>query len=98
MARISVGELNSHLDSGPTAGQAIAEHPKIDKIAFTGSTLVGRKIQIASANSNLKAVSLELGGKNPMIIFDDADLEQTINWTVRGALCVSCFHLLRYGI
>ncbi len=50
------------------------------KIAFTGSTATGRRIQEASAKSNLKAVSLELGGKSPNIIFDDADIDQAIKW------------------
>lgn len=58
----------------------MAEHPHIEKIAFTGSTLVGRKIQEASARTNLKVVTLELGGKSPNIIFDDADLEQAVKW------------------
>ncbi len=50
------------------------------KIAFTGSTATGRRVQEASAKSNLKAVSLELGGKSPNIIFDDADINQAIQW------------------
>ncbi|KAF8961159.1 aldehyde dehydrogenase [Flammula alnicola] len=53
-------------------------------VAFTGSTLVGRKVMEAAAKSNLKAVTLELGGKSPNIIFDDADLEQAVNWTAHG--------------
>src|SRR6267378_5140710 len=57
---------------GPGAGSAIAEHPDIDKVAFTGSTDVGRLILKASAG-NLKRVSLELGGKSPNIVFADAD-------------------------
>lgn len=73
---------------GPVAGQAISEHQKVDKVAFTGSTLVGRKIMEAAARSNLKAISLELGGKSPNIIFDDADLEQTVKWTAFGILYV----------
>lgn len=61
-------------------GQAISEHPLIEKVAFTGSTLTGRKVQEASAKSNLKDITLELGGKSPNIIFDDADLEQAVKW------------------
>ncbi|KAF9218125.1 aldehyde dehydrogenase [Gyrodon lividus] len=57
---------------------------KIDKVAFTGSTLVGRKILEASGKSNLKNVTLELGGKSPNIIFDDADLDQAVNWAAFG--------------
>lgn len=75
--------------SGNTVGQAICEHPVIRKIAFTGSTLTGRRIQEASAKSNLKDVTLELGGKSPNIIFDDADLEQAIRWSAMGILYVS---------
>lgn len=56
------------------------------KITFTGSTLTGRKILKASADSNLKKVTLELGGKSPTIIFDDADFEQAIKWASMGVL------------
>ncbi|HUY27539.1 MAG TPA: aldehyde dehydrogenase family protein, partial [Candidatus Binataceae bacterium] len=59
---------------GPGAGSSIAEHPDIDKVAFTGSTEVGKLILKASAG-NLKHVSLELGGKSPNIIFPDADMQ-----------------------
>ena len=63
---------------GPTAGEAISRHMDIDKIAFTGSTMVGRLVQKAASESNLKKVSLELGGKSPLIVFDDADLDQAL--------------------
>jgi aldehyde dehydrogenase (NAD+) len=72
--------------AGNTVGEAISYHPLIDKISFTGSTLVGRKILKASAESNLKDVTLELGGKSPTIIFDDADLDQAIKWAAQGIL------------
>merc|ERR1719408_1156612 len=63
--------------NGPgVTGDIIARHPKIVKVAFTGSTAVGKKIVAASAESNLKKVTLELGGKSPMIICKDADLDQ----------------------
>lgn len=78
------GVVNVVLGYGPTVGQAIAEHPKIEKVAFTGSTLVGRQIMKAAASSNLKKVTLELGGKSPTIIYNDADLEQAIKWTGHG--------------
>jgi phenylacetaldehyde dehydrogenase len=68
------GVVNSVTGFGETAGAAIAEHPDIDKVAFTGSTEVGRIIMRA-ATGNLKRVSLELGGKSPNIIFADADLD-----------------------
>ena len=72
------GVVNIVNGYGATVGQAISEHYGIDKVAFTGSTLVGRKIAKASAETNLKAVSLELGGKSPNIILDDADLDQAV--------------------
>jgi aldehyde dehydrogenase (NAD+) len=71
---------------GNTVGEAISHHPLIEKVAFTGSTLVGRKILKASAESNLKDVTLELGGKSPTIIFDDADIDQAVKWAAQGIL------------
>jgi len=68
------GAVNIVNGYGHTVGQAISEHPDIRKIAFTGSTLTGRKIMKAAAESNLKVVTLELGGKSPTIIFDDVDV------------------------
>lgn len=75
------GVVNIVPGFGETAGAALAAHPDVDKIAFTGSTEVGRKIVQASAG-NLKKVTLELGGKSPNIIFPDADLK----YAVRGAM------------
>ncbi len=69
------GVVNIVTGFGPTAGAAIASHPDIDKVAFTGSTEVGKEIMKAAAGSNLKRVTLELGGKSPNIIFADADVE-----------------------
>ncbi|KAK9242635.1 aldehyde dehydrogenase domain-containing protein [Lipomyces tetrasporus] len=63
-----------------TAGAAIASHMKIHKVAFTGSTLVGRQIMKAAAESNLKTVTLELGGKSPNIVFEDADIDRAVEW------------------
>lgn len=80
------GVVNIVNGLGSVAGQAIAEHPEIEKVAFTGSTLVGRKIMETASKSNLKKVTLELGGKSPNIIFDDADLEQAVNWAAHGVL------------
>ncbi|KAJ7087937.1 aldehyde dehydrogenase [Mycena belliarum] len=74
------GVVNLVNGYGTTVGQAISEHMDISKVAFTGSTLVGRKVLEASARTNLKVVTLELGGKSPTIIFDDCNLEQTIKW------------------
>ncbi|KAJ7673987.1 aldehyde dehydrogenase domain-containing protein [Mycena polygramma] len=78
------GVVNVVTGYGQTVGQAIAEHMDIQKVAFTGSTLVGRKVMAAAAASNLKNVTLELGGKSPNIIFDDADLEQAVGWAAHG--------------
>lgn len=75
------GVVNIVPGFGETAGAALAAHPDVDKIAFTGSTEVGRKIVQASAG-NLKKVTLELGGKSPNIIFPDADLK----YAIRGAM------------
>ncbi|KAM6494578.1 aldehyde dehydrogenase [Amanita muscaria] len=68
------GTVNIVNGYGHTVGQAISEHLEIRKIAFTGSTLTGRRIMKAAAESNLKVVTLELGGKSPSIIFDDVDI------------------------
>ena len=62
---------------GETAGAALAAHPDVDKIAFTGSTEVGKLILQAAAG-NLKKVSLELGGKSPNVVFSDVDLDAAI--------------------
>uniref|UniRef100_A0AAQ4NYE9 Aldehyde dehydrogenase 1 family, member A3 n=1 Tax=Gasterosteus aculeatus aculeatus TaxID=481459 RepID=A0AAQ4NYE9_GASAC len=67
------GVVNILPGFGPTAGAAIASHMDVDKVAFTGSTEVGQLIKEASAKSNLKRVTLELGGKNPCIVFADCD-------------------------
>lgn len=82
------GVVNILVGYGNTVGDAISHHLKIEKIAFTGSTLVGRKILEASSKSNLKDVTLELGGKSPNIIFNDADIEQAVNWAAFGILFV----------
>ena len=72
------GVVNILPGYGPTAGGAIANHMDIDKVAFTGSTEVGHLIMEAAAKTNLKRVTLELGGKSPNIIFADADMEQAV--------------------
>ncbi|KUL87849.1 hypothetical protein ZTR_03157 [Talaromyces verruculosus] len=78
------GVINIISGFGRTAGSAIANHMDIDKVAFTGSTLVGRQILRDAANSNLKKVTLELGGKSPNIVLPDADLEQAVEWVNLG--------------
>jgi len=76
-AGIPEGVVNIVPGFGETAGAALAAHPDVDKVAFTGSTEVGKLILQAAAG-NLKKVSLELGGKSPNVVFKDADLEQAI--------------------
>ena len=82
-AGIPDGVLNV-VTGGPAAGQALASHEGVDKISFTGSTEVGREIVRASAG-NLKKVSLELGGKAPTVILDDADIDAAVGGNLQGA-------------
>ena len=72
------GAVNIVTGLGETAGAALAEHPDVNKISFTGSTAVGKLIMQAAGRSNLKRLTLELGGKSPTIIFADADIAQAI--------------------
>src|SRR5205085_7690404 len=72
------GVVNVLPGFGSTAGAAIANHMDIDKVAFTGSTEVGHLVMEAAARSNLKRVTLELGGKSPNIVFADADMNAAI--------------------
>lgn len=74
---IPAGVLNVVQGLGSVAGQAIADHPGIDKVSFTGSTAVGKRL-LTSAAGNLKRLSLELGGKSPVVIYPDADLSEAI--------------------
>src|SRR5579871_5861999 len=77
-AGFPTGVVNILPGFGPTAGAAIASHMDVDKVAFTGSNEVGHLIMEAAAKSNLKPVTLELGGKSPNIIFADADLDAAV--------------------
>ncbi|XP_062868471.1 aldehyde dehydrogenase family 1 member A3 [Trichomycterus rosablanca] len=79
------GVVNIVPGFGPTAGAAIASHMGINKVAFTGSTEVGQLIKEAAARSNLKRVTLELGGKNPCIVFSDSDLHLAVQEAQKGA-------------
>ncbi|CAN1765737.1 Aldehyde dehydrogenase family 2 member C4 [Linum perenne] len=85
-AGIPDGVINVVNGFGPTAGAALASHMDVDKVSFTGSTEVGRKVMQAAAASNLKPVSLELGGKSPMLIFDDADIDKAVDLALFGIL------------
>jgi acyl-CoA reductase-like NAD-dependent aldehyde dehydrogenase len=82
-AGVPEGVVNIVTGFGPTAGGALAAHPDVDKVAFTGSTEVGKEILKASAG-NLKRVSLELGGKSPNIIFPDADAQSAVFGSMMG--------------
>lgn len=77
------GVLNVVTGLGPDAGAPLSEHPGIDKLAFTGSVPTGSRIMQAAAR-DIKNVSLELGGKSPFIIFDDADLDAAVEWILFG--------------
>uniref|UniRef100_A0A5F9CPN5 Aldehyde dehydrogenase domain-containing protein n=1 Tax=Oryctolagus cuniculus TaxID=9986 RepID=A0A5F9CPN5_RABIT len=78
------GVVNIVPGFGPTVGAAISSHPQINKIAFTGSTEVGKLVKEAASRSNLKRVTLELGGKNPCIVCADADLDLAVECAHQG--------------
>jgi acyl-CoA reductase-like NAD-dependent aldehyde dehydrogenase len=82
-AGVPEGVVNLVNGYGHTTGQALIEHPDVDKIAFTGSTEVGRLI-VRAAAGNLKRVMLELGGKSPVLIYDDAELDKAIPAAAMG--------------
>ncbi|CAJ1943948.1 unnamed protein product [Sphenostylis stenocarpa] len=77
------GVLNILTGLGPEAGAPLAVHPDVDKIAFTGSSATGSKIMTAAAQL-VKPVSLELGGKSPIIVFEDVDLDKAAEWAIFG--------------
>ncbi|MCJ1363703.1 aldehyde dehydrogenase (NAD(P)(+)) ald5 [Acarospora aff. strigata] len=78
------GVINVISGFGKIAGAALSAHMDVDKVAFTGSTVVGRQIMKAAAGSNLKKVTLELGGKSPNIVFNDANIDNAISWVNFG--------------
>ncbi|TCN33845.1 aldehyde dehydrogenase family protein [Sinorhizobium americanum] len=82
-AGLPPGVLNIVTGSGSVAGQAIIDHRQVDKLAFTGSGPVGSKIMAAAAR-DIKRVSLELGGKSPFVVFDDADIDEAVEWIMFG--------------
>ncbi|KAF2303906.1 hypothetical protein GH714_024357 [Hevea brasiliensis] len=96
LAGIPDGVINVVTGYGPTAGAAIASHMDIDKVSFTGSTEVGRLVMQAAATSNLKQVSLELGGKSPLLIFDDADIS-TLLISLSLVSCITSSEIGREG-
>jgi aldehyde dehydrogenase (NAD+) len=83
-AGFPAGVVNTLSGFGKIAGAAVASHPGIDKVSFTGSTAVGKTIMQASSKSNIKNLTLELGGKSPNIIFNDANLDKAIHWAHFG--------------
>ena len=87
-AGVPDGVANVVSGLGPEAGQALAQHPDVDKVAFTGSTEVGRRILHAS-EGNLKRVTLELGGKSPNIVFSDANLKRASTGSMFGVFANS---------
>lgn len=82
-ARLPAGVLNVVTGSGAKAGQALIDHPGVDKLAFTGSGPVGSTVMAAAAR-DIKRVSLELGGKSPFIVFADSDIEKAVEWIMFG--------------
>lgn len=78
------GVINVVPGYGPTAGAALSAHQDVDKIAFTGETSTGKLVMTAAAQSNLKRVSLELGGKSPNIVFADADMDAAVEGAYFG--------------
>src|SRR5579863_8171930 len=95
---LPAGVVNIVTGDGST-GEVLVKHPDVDKIAFTGSTEVGRAIRAATANSH-KRLSLELGGKSPFIVFEDADLDSAVEglvdgiWLNQGQVCCAGSRLL----
>merc|ERR1712002_1430693 len=78
LAGIPPGVINVLPGTGSVCGQAIADHPLVRKLGFTGSTEIGHVIMKSCAMSNLKKVSLELGGKSPLILFSDCDMDKAV--------------------
>src|SRR5207237_7865804 len=93
------GVVNIVTGDASQVGDAIVNHPGVDKIAFTGSTGIGRHIRKATAGSG-KRLSLELGGKSPFVVFDDADLDSVVEgvvdaiWFNQGQVCCAGSRLL----
>ena len=98
-AGFPAGVLNVVTGYGKDAGSALVAHPGVDKISFTGSTATGKAIMTLAAQ-DLKKVSLELGGKSPVIVFDDVNIDRAVEWVMFGAfvnqgqVCTSTSRLL----
>ncbi|KAI5282439.1 hypothetical protein KEM54_002768, partial [Ascosphaera aggregata] len=85
-AGFPAGVVNILNGTGTEAGSAICEHEGVDKIAFTGSTATARSVMKMAAGT-LKNITLETGGKSPLLIFPDAELEQAVKWSYSGVMC-----------
>ena len=98
-AGLPPGVMNLVFGQGPTVGEAMLSHPRVNLISFTGSTRTGRHIA-AKAGEQLKRISLELGGKNAVIVLDDADLELAVDgiiWSAFGTTgqrCTACSRII----
>ncbi|MER5915271.1 aldehyde dehydrogenase family protein [Streptomyces sp. NPDC001982] len=101
-AGVPAGTFNVVTGEGEPVGSRLTEHPDVDKVSFTGSTSVGRAI-IRAAAGNLKKLTLELGGKSPLVLFDDADLEKAIPHAAMsifgnaGQVCSAASRLIVHG-
>jgi aldehyde dehydrogenase (NAD(P)+) len=84
-AGFPAGVVNVVNGRGAVAGSALAKHVGVDKIAFAGSTATGKEVMRMAAG-NMKAITLETGGKSPLIVFEDADLEQAVRWAHEGIM------------
>jgi betaine-aldehyde dehydrogenase len=97
-AGLPAGVLNI-VSGGREAGVALSQHPEVNKLAFTGSVDTGRKV-MREAAAGIKNVTLELGGKSPILVFDDADVEQAVEWVMfgifwnKGEVCSATSRLL----
>ncbi|XP_072939685.1 aldehyde dehydrogenase, cytosolic 1-like [Epargyreus clarus] len=98
-AGVPPGVVNVVPGFGPGAGSSLTHHPDVAKISFTGSVEVGKLIQQAAGASNLKRVTLELGGKSPLVIMDDADLNKAVPYAAQaifshqGQICIAASRL-----
>eukprot|EP01083_Nonionella_stella_P024156 66785_1 len=98
-SKIPNGVINILYGHGKLVGESIVRHPKIRAISFTGGTQTGRSI-IQNAAANIKKVHLELGGKNPSLVLDDCDLEETVKCVALagfdniGQVCTACSRIL----
>ncbi|XEV04614.1 hypothetical protein FSHL1_009901 [Fusarium sambucinum] len=98
-AGFPAGIINILNGPGGETGSSLVSHPLVDKVAFTGSTATGAKI-MRTASEMLKNVTLETGGKSPLLVFDDADIEQAMNWSHfgimfnQGQICTATLRIL----